>query len=118
MKYVYSTRFNARFAHLYKKSTLTVTACKMGFGGEYATSDDIPEGKRLCLRCQVFLEGKRKRYALTPEEWDIILTLVYTGLSESPWRWSRDWPEEVTGERTREIVEKLRNFVYEEKKTT
>jgi len=52
---------------------------------------------------------------MTPEEWDVILTLVFQGSSESPWTWSKSWPAGIGGDETREIVTKFERFVEEEK---
>jgi hypothetical protein len=44
-------------------------------------------------------------------DWEVIEALVQAGENESPWGWSADWPQDVDGAKTHDIVIKFRNFV-------
>lgn len=49
---------------------------------------------------------------MTKEEWDLICLLVDHGEQESPWSWSKDWPEAYQDRKKIDaVLDKFKAFV-------
>jgi hypothetical protein len=55
---------------------------------------------------QAFEAGQRTT-DLTEQERTVVIALAEIGEHESPWAWESDWPDGVTGEDVKRIIDKL-----------